>query len=373
MEEVAEDESIKLVCDLFKALGGLKKAELKKQVAALPEALRQELLARLDAKVDSSDDEEKDEAKDKADAQKQVRRKEKEKQADFLKYYEKIKRNMKKNLLRFKNGAKISVAVYAPLEVELQQFINAKDLDSQWESATTYVSQAVQASIGCQEMAFACGIIEAKRWVELKAYWTKNKATFQQSHPKVTTWNAFVKHLNLDRTPSQVEGLLQLHHVWCCFPNISLISFCTLQDFLQHWKRFCQHLEENDEEKEAWCCNEEGEYDWKHEIAFEALQLDGKLLPVGRLATSLRRLGKADALEQGGRLLKPLVEKHTAERKREDEHQENIAQTSKLIKRAKTRGKGKEEEDEEDLEAGGIDMLSDGVVGMDLEPGPPKK
>jgi hypothetical protein len=323
------DASVEQVCDLLKVLGKKKIAALKEDVAKMPADVRSVLLEIFEGE----EAEEEDKEKTKADSLKEVRAKEKEKSARFMSFYRMVLENMQRNREFFRQDGKRDVCVLVPAALSMQEFCNKNGNNA--DAAVKFVKQSVSATAGAQEMAFVCGIIEAKRWQEARTLFTRDpavKAEFEKNG--IRTWPDFVKAVDPNYTARRVDQLFDLYQAWKALPNISLISCCSIRTFLENWVLFKNYLLENDDAKEQWCRDEAGKLIWNHEVVFSAQHISGDKvmsIAVGVFQAKAEFKNAVEAKEQVSGCLRPMVERDQAEAREDQKTNEQLSKATHQI------------------------------------------
>lgn len=338
-EESGVDTTVDKVSELFGIMGKMKPAERKTYVAKIPPAIRQQLLKHLHLDELKEDKEEK-EKKDKKEATKQARARDKRARDVFSAFYRKIKASMEQNLDRYDSSGKpCQRPVFVPFGTDIGTVIAA---GKEVESACKFVRDSVEATNGAQEMAFVCGIIQGKRWTDLKKFYDKHVTDFAKVG--VNSWYALITRVARQTKLQDVEQFLALYEAWRYFPNISLISCCTIAEFLKHFPKFKVQVEE-DRDEDTWMRDKDGNFQWKRIIVFTAEGVNGSVVTVGSYSFDMNYAGKSEAVEEGAEVLRRLA-KEDEERKAQLEAQRPPGRTKTSTTKKASKNRMDEGDDE---------------------------
>lgn len=251
--------------DLVKRLKDCSKVPanyLRQSIAQLSPATQDELLRVLQAPVDK----ESDESESVKDDGKSGKAKSKTSEAEFLKWYYMVKANMLENLQSVEGGT-LDLPLMVNPDLTADEVIKGAKKEQQFEAFCQYVQFGLRSIQGAQNLTFSNFIIAARRIEEAIRIFNQNPDAPEFASRGIRTDNDFFKFLGLNYTPDYIRKIRIVGCVHLHYPNIILITGCSIDDFVRKANRFMDYLD-GDEDADLWRMSSSKKMEWQRTINY---------------------------------------------------------------------------------------------------------
>jgi hypothetical protein len=194
---------------------------------------------------------------------------------EFLEFYRDIKKNMIENLQKYRppdnDNNVVDVLVHVKADETLDNFskhymdqqrhAGDKSTEAQLKLASIcqYVKNSIDASNGAQWLAFVNQLVCGSRWFEVHEYWSQHRGDAEMQRRGITSWLRFIRSLGSNFSERHVARRIAVFQVWKMYPNVGMISCCSMRQFDKYSRLFLMYLSNHVDEAECWIADAEGE------------------------------------------------------------------------------------------------------------------